>query len=65
MVIVQKKLSEIKPYPGNPRVNDYAVSAVVNSIKEFGFRNPIIVDCNNVIVAGANKHKTAKRIKLF
>lgn len=65
MVIVQKKLSEIKPYPGNPRVNDYAVSAVVNSIKEFGFRNPIIVDCNNVIVAGHTRYNAAKRLNLL
>jgi hypothetical protein len=38
------KISEVKPYPGNPRQNDAAVDAVAASIKEFGFRQPIVVD---------------------
>ena len=44
MKIEQWTLSEIKPYPGNPRQNDAAVDAVAASIKEFGFRQPIVVD---------------------
>src|SRR5262249_12240766 len=43
MKIELRKVSEIKPYPGNPRVND-AVDAVAASIREFGFRQPIVVD---------------------
>lgn len=64
MEIVIKKLSEIKPYPGNPRVNDYAVNAVANSIREFGFKNPIIVDRNNIIVAGHTRYKAAMKLNL-
>ena len=50
MEIVYKKLSELKPYWNNPRKNEAAVQYVKNSIKEFGFKNPIIVDKDNVIV---------------
>lgn len=41
----------IKPYKNNPRLNEDAIPYVMNSIKEFGFKNPIILDKNNVIVA--------------
>ena len=43
---------ELIPYENNPRVNDYAVRKVMESIKEFGFRNPILVDADMVIIAG-------------
>ena len=46
------KLSDIKPYPGNPRQNDAAVDAVAASIREFGFRQPIVVDADGVIIVG-------------
>lgn len=52
MDIVSLKLSELHPYENNPRQNDDAVDAVAASIKEFGFKVPIVVDKNNVIVAG-------------
>jgi ParB-like chromosome segregation protein Spo0J len=52
MQIELRKLSEIKPYHNNPRVNDPGVDAVVKSVKEFGFRQPIVVDADGVIVAG-------------
>ena len=45
MKIELRKLSDIKPYPGNPRVNDDAVDSVAASIREFGFRQPIVVGC--------------------
>ena len=38
-----RPIEAIKPYPGNPRVNDDAVDAVAASLKEFGFRQPIVV----------------------
>src|SRR5687768_9899019 len=57
-------LSRIKPYPGNPRVNDAAVDAVARSIKEFGFRQPIVVDENGVIVVGHTRWKAAKKLGL-
>ena len=43
MKIIEKKLSELKPYEKNPRKNDEAVKYVMESIKEFGFKVPIIV----------------------
>lgn len=57
-------LSEIKPYENNPRDNDGAVDYVANSIKEFGFKVPIIIDENNVIVAGHTRLKAAKKLGL-
>ncbi len=44
MKIEQRKLSDIKPYPGNPRQNKAAVDAVAASIKEFGFRQAIVLE---------------------
>ena len=52
MEIINKKLSELEPYEYNPRRNSEAVEYVANSIKEFGFKVPIIIDKNNVIIAG-------------
>ncbi len=51
MKIELRKLSDIKPYPGNPRINDAAVDAVAASIREFGFRQPIVVDADGVIIS--------------
>ena len=45
-------ISRIKPYPNNPRVNDDAVTAVAESIRQFGFRQPIVVDVNGVFICG-------------
>ena len=44
--------SRVKPYSNNPRLNDDAVDAVVASIREFGFRQPIVVDAAGVIIVG-------------
>ena len=43
MKIINKPLTEIRPYESNPRINDGAIAAVTNSIREFGFRVPIKV----------------------
>ena len=56
------KISQLKPYEKNPRKNDDAVQYVANSIKEFGFKVPIIVDAENVIVAGHTRYKAAKEL---
>lgn len=48
---------ELIPYENNPRVNDYAVKKVLESIKEFGFRNPILVDADMVIIAGHTRRE--------
>lgn len=60
MKIVSKKLSEIMPYEKNPRDNDAAVQGVANSIKEFGFKQPIVIDKAGVIVAGHTRYKAAE-----
>lgn len=52
------------PYENNPRKNEEAVKAVMESIKEFGFKNPIIVDKENVIIAGHTRLKAAKKLGL-
>ncbi len=58
------KLDEIHPYENNPRFNKDAVSKVAASIKKFGFKNPILVDKNNVIIAGHTRLEAAKKLGL-
>ncbi len=53
---------ELIPYENNPRHNDEAVEYVANSIKDFGFKVPIVIDANNVIVSGHTRLKAAKRL---
>ena len=62
--IVYLKLKDIKPYDRNARKNDDAVEAVMNSIQEFGFKNPIILDKDNVIICGHTRYKASKKLKL-
>ena len=64
MKIELRNLSEIKPYPGNPRINDDAVAAVATSIREFGFRQPIVVDAEGVIICGHTRWKAAQKLGL-
>ena len=64
MKIVEKNINELVMYENNPRKNDEAVKYVANSIKEFGFKVPIIVDKDNVIVAGHTRLKAAKQLKM-
>ena len=56
MNIVDKKLSELQPYENNPRKNDNAVPYVAESIKRYGFKVPIVIDKNGVIVAGHTRY---------
>jgi ParB-like chromosome segregation protein Spo0J len=58
------KISDVKPYPGNPRLNDDDVEAVAVSLKEFGFRQPIVVDGEGVIVCGHTRYKAAQKLGL-
>lgn len=60
MDIIEMKLNDLHPYENNPRYNDDAVEAVASSIKQFGFKVPIIIDKNNVIVTGHTRYKAAK-----
>lgn len=62
MKIVKLKLSEIKPYENNPRRNDQAVDAVAESILQCGYCAPIVVDENNVILAGHTRYKAVKKL---
>jgi len=64
MKIEYLKLKDLKPYKNNPRINDDAVEAVKNSIQDFGFRNPILIDQNNEIIAGHTRAKAAKKLGL-
>lgn len=62
--IIYKDIDELIPYENNPRDNTAAVDAVAASIKEFGFKNPIIIDSDNVIVAGHTRLKAAQKLKI-
>lgn len=64
MEIINKKIDDITPYENNPRNNDEAVDYVAKSIEKFGFKVPIILDKNNVIVTGHTRLKAAKKLGL-
>ncbi|MCG3123155.1 MAG: hypothetical protein GIKADHBN_01564 [Phycisphaerales bacterium] len=64
MLVELRPPSSIKPYDQNPRRNDGAVEAVANSIREYGFRQPIVVDADGVIVVGHTRWKAAQLLKL-
>jgi site-specific DNA-methyltransferase (adenine-specific) len=64
MNIINKKITEIKPYDKNPRKNDEAVKYVEASIREFGFKVPIVIDKDGIIVAGHTRWKAAKKLGL-
>lgn len=62
LIVDQRNIHEIRPYDKNPRKNDAAVEAVAASIREFGFRQPIVVDAAGVIIAGHTRWKAAQRL---
>lgn len=62
MNIEYKSIEDIIPYENNPRKNDEAVDYVANSIKEFGFKVPIIIDKENVIVTGHTRYKASQKL---
>jgi DNA modification methylase len=64
MQIELRRLTDIIPYGNNPRLNDDAVDAVAASIREFGFRQPIVVDEQGIIVAGHTRYKAALKLGL-
>lgn len=65
MELVTISLDKIKPYERNPRKNDEAVAAVMESIKQCTYVAPIIVDENNVILAGHTRYKALKKLGKF
>ncbi len=64
MKVESRLLADIKPYEKNPRINDAAVDAVAESIRRFGFRQPIVVDTEGVIVCGHTRWKAAQKLRL-
>ena len=64
MKVVEVNVDKLTPYAMNPRFNDSAVDAVANSIRDFGFKVPIVADKNGVIVAGHTRLKAAKKLGL-
>lgn len=64
LTISNMRLSEITPYERNPRKNDSAVEAVVQSIEQFGWQQPIVVDAHRVIIIGHTRYKAAVKMGL-
>lgn len=62
MNIVEMAVNDLVPYENNPRKNDDAVEKVALSISAFGFKVPIVIDANNVIVTGHTRLKAAKKL---
>lgn len=64
MNIVNMNIEDVHPYDKNPRINENGVEAVANSIKEFGWQQPIVVDRDHVIIAGHTRYFAAKHLNL-
>ncbi|GEP74129.1 DNA modification methylase [Weissella thailandensis] len=64
MDIKQIPITDVVPYNKNPRNNDGAVESTANSIKEFGWQQPIVVDKNNIVIVGHTRLKAAEKLKL-
>jgi site-specific DNA-methyltransferase (adenine-specific) len=62
MEVQNMSINDIKPYDNNPRDNDNAVESTANSIKEFGWQQPIVVDKDMVIIVGHTRYKAAKKL---
>ena len=63
MEIIKLNINEVIPYPDNPRKNDNAVDAVAESIKQCGYCSPIVIDEDNVFLAGHTRLKALKKLK--
>src|SRR2546430_11295024 len=64
MHVEMRPIASIRPYENNPRLNDAAVDAVAATIREFGFRQPIVVDEQGVIIVGHTRYKAALKLGL-
>ena len=62
MLVELWPIERVKPYERNPRVNDSAVDAIAASLREFGWRQPIVVDGEGVIIVGHTRWKAAKKL---
>lgn len=64
MNITYIKIDKIKPYENNPRINDNAIDKVAESIKQFGFKQPIVLDKDYNIIVGHTRTKAAKKLNI-
>ena len=64
MQIIEKRIEELIEYENNPRNNGSAIDAVAASIREFGFKVPIVIDKDGVIVAGHTRKAAAEKLGL-
>src|SRR5256885_10501064 len=64
MVVEERPVGSIRPYDNNPRQNDDAVDAVAASIREYGWRQPVVVDEQDVIIVGHTRFKAALKLGL-
>jgi len=64
MQVELRDIGAIQPYEQNPRLNDQAVEAVAKSLREFGFRQPIVVDAEGLIIVGHTRWKAAQKLGL-
>ena len=64
MNIVKIKTEDLIPYVNNPRNNENAVDKVASSIAEFGFKNPIVIDKNNIVINGHTRLLASKKLGL-
>jgi len=64
MQVIEKNIDELVEYANNARINDKAVAPVAESIRAFGFKQPIVIDGSNVIIAGHTRLKAAKQLGL-
>lgn len=64
MKVIEMKIEDVKPYENNPRNNDEAVEGVANSIQQFGWQQPIVVDKENIIIVGHTRYKAAQKLGL-
>lgn len=64
MKIKEVPIKDIKPYDNNPRLNDSAIMPVAESIKRFGFQQPIVIDKNSVVVVGHTRLMAAKQLEM-
>ncbi len=60
----RRKCADLKPYENNARINDKAIDAVANSIRDFGMNNPILIDENNIVVAGHARLKALEKLHI-
>ena len=62
MKIIDIRVDDLVPYEKNPRKNDKAVKYVANSIKEFGFKVPIVIDSHMIVICGHTRLKAVKKL---